>query len=185
MIRKHKKYSRPRKPYDLVRFGEENKLIETYGLKNKREIWKADAAVSEIRRKAKALITADVEKSKKLIEKLNKQGFNVKNIADVLALNKEEYLKRRLQSILVSKGVVKSPKQARQLITHKHVLINKNIVTSPSYVVSFDEEKKIELKIKEQKKKDMKAEKKEEKPAEEVKEAEKTGEENQEGVKNE
>jgi len=77
MIRKHKKYSRPRKLYDKVRISEENSLREKYGLKNKREIWKADAAIARIRNRAKLLITKPDEEKKSFIEKLQKQGFKV------------------------------------------------------------------------------------------------------------
>ena len=46
MIRQKKKYSRPQRPFDKVRIDEENILREKYGLKNKKEIWKADASIS-------------------------------------------------------------------------------------------------------------------------------------------
>jgi len=38
------------------RIEEENVLREKYGLKSKREIWKADAAIGRIRNRAKLLI---------------------------------------------------------------------------------------------------------------------------------
>ena len=38
MIRKKNSFSWPRKLYDKARIGDENKLVEQYGLKNKREI---------------------------------------------------------------------------------------------------------------------------------------------------
>ncbi len=168
-IRKRKKYNRPRKPYDKVRIEEENEMVKKYGLKNKREIWKADSAIERIRNQAKKLITADQDEQKKLLEKLNKIGFRVEKIADVLALNKEDWLKRRLQSILIAKKMAK-PRQARQLIVHKHVAINGNIVNIPSYMVKVDEEDKIEIiKKKEIKKKIEKIE--EEKVGEKVKNA--------------
>ncbi len=156
MIRKHKKYSRPRKLYDKVRISEENELREKYGLKSKREIWKADAAIARIRNRAKLLITKSDEEKKSFIEKLQKQGFKVSGIADALGLNKEDWLKRRLQTILYSKKLASTPKQARQLIAHKHVSIGEQIVSIPSYQVSLEEEPivrlNIVLKIKELKK---------------------------------
>ncbi len=144
MIRKRKKYSRPRKLYDKARIEEENVFIKKYGLKNKREIWKAEARVEEIRRQAKKLITAGSEEQKKLVEKLRKIGLKVKSIADVLALNKEDWLKRRLQSLIVGK-IAKTPKQARQLITHKHIAIADKIINVPSYIVLVEEEDKINI----------------------------------------
>jgi len=147
VIRRRKKYSRPRKPFDKPRIEEENILREKYGLKSKREIWKADASIGRIRNIAKQLITSSEDKKKSFIEKLQKQGFKVESIADSLGLNKEDWLKRRLQTILVVKKLVSTPKQARQLIAHKHVSIGEQIVSVPSYVVSLDEESHVKLNI--------------------------------------
>ena len=49
MKRKHKTYSRPKRPFDKSRIEEEVRIKEEFGLKNKREIWKADAKIKEIR----------------------------------------------------------------------------------------------------------------------------------------
>ena len=144
MIRKHKKYNRPRKLYDKTRIESENVLKEKYGLKNKREIWKAEARVSEIRKQAKKLITAEDEAQGVLFDKLKGMGFKINNMADVLALNKEDWLKRRLQSLIVGK-IARTPKQARQLIAHKHIAINGKIINIPSYIVPIDEEDRIEI----------------------------------------
>ncbi|MEK6820724.1 MAG: 30S ribosomal protein S4 [Nanoarchaeota archaeon] len=143
-IKKRKKYSKPRKLYDKIRIEEENELVKKYGLKNKREIWKADSAVERIRSQAKKLITSSQEEQKKLIKKLSRLGFKVEKIADILALKKEDWLKRRLQSVLIARKKVK-PREARQLIAHKHVSINREIVNIPSYLVKVDEEDKIEI----------------------------------------
>lgn len=145
MIRKHKRYSRPRKKFDKTRIEDENKLVERYGLKNKREIWKADARVDDIRRQAKGLITSDAKEQEKLFEKLRGIGFKVSKMAEVLGLGKEDWLKRRLQSLVVEKRLARTAKQARQLIVHKHIAVNKNIINIPSYIVRVYEEDKIEL----------------------------------------
>jgi len=145
MIRKHKRYSRPRKKFDKPRIEEENKLAEKYGLKNKREIWKADARVDDIRKQAKKLITSSREEQEKLFNKLKGMGFKIKNMADVLGLNKEDWLKRRIQSMVVEKKLARTPKQARQLIVHKHIAVAGNIVNVPSYIVPIDEENKLEI----------------------------------------
>jgi len=146
MIRKHKRYSRPRKLYDKTRIEEENLLLKKYGLKNKKEIWKAKAAIDRIRKQAKSLITAGKDEQEKLFEKLRKIGFNIKNTADALALNKEDWLKRRLQSLVVEKKLARTPKEARQLIAHKHISIEGKRINIPSYIVPVDDEDKIEIK---------------------------------------
>ena len=147
MIRKSKRYSKPKRPFDKQRIEEENILIEKYGLKNKKEIWKADAFIGRLRNLAKELITAKDEDKNDFIKRLQKKGFKVENIAEVLGLNKEDWLKRRLQTILVEKKIVSTSKQARQLITHRHVSINNQIVNIPSYLVKLDEENKIKLNL--------------------------------------
>ncbi len=145
--RKHKKYSRPQRPFDKARIEEENAIRDKYGLKNKREIWKADASIKRVRDEAKKLITASKEEQDVFIERLNKKGFKVENIADVLSLGKGDWLERRLQTVVFRKGLVRTPKQARQLITHKNVAIGSQTVNKPSYQVSLSEEPKIKLKI--------------------------------------
>ena len=147
MIRQKKKYSRPQRPFDKVRIDEENILREKYGLKNKKEIWKADASIGRIRNLAKQLITASEEDKNAFIERMKARGFEVENIAEVLALDKENWLKRRLQTILLTKGLTTTPKQARQLITHKHVSIGNQIVNVPSYMVTLAEENLVKLNI--------------------------------------
>jgi small subunit ribosomal protein S4 len=166
MIRKKKKFSWPRKLYDKSRILEENKLKEKYGLKNKREIWKTETKVKYFRNRAKSLITADAEKLSKFFRNLNKYGFNVKTTADVLALNVEDILKRRLSSILVQKKIATAPKQARQMITHKKIMIGDSVVNVPGYLVRVDEENLI--KVKEKVKKPKHVIKKEEKSVDDV-----------------
>ncbi len=150
MKKQKKKYSRPQKPFDKPRIEEENVLREKYGLKTKREIWKADAAIGRLRNLAKGLITGSDEEKNAFIERLHKKGFPVESIADTLALNKENWLKRRLQTVVHAKGFANTAKQARQLITHKHVSIGKQIVNIPSYQVGLIEEGdvKVDLVIK-------------------------------------
>jgi len=147
MNKQRKKYSRPRRPFDKIRITEENVIKEKYGLKNKREIWKADDAVRRIRNQAKQLITAEIEEQNTFIKKLQKKGFRIDSIADALALGKEDWLKRRLQTVLFSKKLVNTPKQARQFITHKHVSVGNQIVNIPSYQVSLEEEPEVKLNI--------------------------------------
>ncbi len=140
MKRQTKKYSKPRKPFDKIRIEEENILVERYGLENKREIWKADSAIGRMRNLAKELITGSDEEKNLFIERLQKKGFGVNSIADVLALDKEDWLKRRLQTIVHQKKFAHTPKQARQFITHRHVLIDGKFVNKPSYQVGLEEE---------------------------------------------
>src|SRR3990170_1642815 len=115
MKRKHKLYSRPKRPFDKARIEEEAKIKEEYGLKNKVEIWRAESAVKGIRSKAIKLIPENKEKQKAFFERLNKMGFKVNSIADVLSLEKKDYLNRRLQTVVFKKRLATTHKQARQM----------------------------------------------------------------------
>ena len=148
MKRKHKKYSKPKRPFDKTRINEEAQIKKEFGLKNKKEIWKAEAKIKLIREKAKKLISASDKEQKALFDKLKKIGLNVNSIEDVLTLEKKDYLKRRLQTILVEKKLATTQKQARQMIVHKKVIIDKQGVNSPSYIVPVEIENKINLKYK-------------------------------------
>jgi len=148
MKRKHKTYSKPKRPFDKTRLEEEEKIKEEFGLKNKREIWKADAKIKLIRKKAKGLISANPDEQEALFKKLKKIGLNVLSISDVLSLDKRDYLKRRLQTILVEKKIANTSKSARQLITHKKILVDKKVINKPSYIVPIKFENTISLKDK-------------------------------------
>jgi small subunit ribosomal protein S4 len=161
MKRKHKKYSRPKRPFDKTRIDEEGEIKKEYGLKNKKEIWRAEARIKVMREKAKKLIGAKSDEQKVLFDRLKKIGLNVNSIGEVLALEKKDYLNRRLQTLVALKGLSPTTRAARQLIAHKKVLVNGKVVDSPSYIVSVEMEEKISLK-KKNKKKEEKKEKSEE-----------------------
>jgi small subunit ribosomal protein S4 len=144
--KKRKMFSRPKKLFDRARMDDENVLVKKYGLKNKREIWKAKTAVSGIRRRAKALIGSDISEQQAFFDKLNKIGMGVSSISDVLALTEENIFERRLQTFVVKKKLATTPKGARQLIVHKNVLVDGKVVNVPSFVVTLDFENKISLK---------------------------------------
>ncbi len=152
MKRKHKTYSKPKRPFDKARIDEEAIIKTEFGLKNKKEIWKAEAKIKSFREKAKKLISADPKEQQALYVRLKKIGLNVSSIADILSLTKEDYLKRRLQIIVVNKKLTTTPKSARQLITHKKILVDGRVIDSPSYVVPVDMENKITMKKKKVKK---------------------------------
>ena len=148
MKKEHKKYSRPKRPFDKERLIEEGEIKKEFGLKNKKEIWRSESIVKSMKERAKKLISADEKEQKELFERLKKIGLNVSSIADVLSLDKKDYLKRRLQTVIVTKKIAPTIKNARQLITHKKVIVGGNVVDSPSYIVPIELESKISLKIK-------------------------------------
>ncbi len=144
--RKRKMFSRPKKLFDRARMDEENVLVNRYGLKNKREIWKAKTVVSKLRRRAKGLIAKDIVEQQKFFNKLNKIGMGITDISDVLALTEEAIFERRLQTFVFRKKLATTVKGARQLIVHKNILVDGKVVNIPSFVVALDLEDKISLK---------------------------------------
>jgi len=128
-------------------------VMGSYGLRNKRELWKAQTEVARIRNQARALLAlsseARSEKEKRLLNFLNRLGL-VKEGAtldDILNLKVEDLLERRLQTIIMKKSGIKSPYQARQIVSHGHVSIGNRKVNVPGYLVRTDEEPQILLHV--------------------------------------
>ena len=146
MKRQQKKYERPLRPWDKPRIEAEKKVKQDYGLRRKREIWKAQAILRNYRRLARELRAQKGKENEKiLIEKLHKLGLihaNA-NLDDVLALNLQNILDRRLQTIVQRKGLASTPKQARQYIVHGHIAVEGKRLRFPSTLIRKDLEEKI------------------------------------------
>jgi len=145
-----RQYDRPTHPWRIERITEENTLCAKYGLKNKKEVWRATSMLRKIRKQARHLLSLsgeEVEKeSKDLMKKLDRLGIlSTKNIDDVLGLTVENILDRRLQTLVHQKGLATTPYGARQLITHGHVIVGEKAVSVPGYLVPKEEEKAIKL----------------------------------------
>jgi len=147
MIRKKKRYERPKKAFEKIRIAEENAIMKKYALKNKTEVWKSIAKVDYFRRRAKALAKSSNEEQEVLFNKLRALGLKIISISDVLALKLEDILERRLPTIVFKKGFAKTPQEARQMVTHKKVSIESKVIDVPSYLVSVAEENAISVKI--------------------------------------
>ncbi len=59
---------------------------------------------------------------------------------DVLNLNVDDLLSRRLQTIVSKKLGFKTPYQARQAVIHGHIMIGERKIDIPSYTVPIEEE---------------------------------------------
>jgi len=150
----HKSYQTPKRPFEKVRIQEETRLVVEYGLRNKREVWKAQSILRKYRKGARELLalmsntidrTLFDAKKAELISSMQRQGLlgPDADIDNVLSLKVQAQLERRLQSIVYRKGLARSPKQARQMVTHGHIAIGGRRVTIPSYRVSRIEENQI------------------------------------------
>ncbi len=148
-----KKYSRPLRPWEGERIKEENELKRKYGLKNKKEIWKARTILKKYRGLARdrgALIRAGNEQAEKesaeLLKRLVKLGILVEGsqLNNILALDVENILSRRLQTLVYEKGLAHTSHQARQFITHGHISINGRKMSVPGYLVPVTDEANID-----------------------------------------
>ncbi|MCS7093817.1 MAG: 30S ribosomal protein S4 [Candidatus Aenigmarchaeota archaeon] len=151
MKRFRKKYKKPRRLWDKALLEEERNLLKEFGLRRKKELWRAKEILRKYRRLAKKLnAIKDREQEKILLQKLNKMGLigENSNLDSVLGLTVRDILNRRLQTIVYKKGLARTIKQARQLIVHGHVKIAGRKIVYPSYLVPKDEEDKIECDIK-------------------------------------
>lgn len=141
-----KKYDTPSHPWNADRIKEENKLVRKYGLKTKKEIWKAETMVKRYRRDARELLGMSSEQNvterQQLLSHLIKLGFLAKEakLEDVLNLTLEDVLRRRLQTMVHQKGLANTAKQSRIMVVHGHIALAGKKIDAPSYLVKSGEE---------------------------------------------
>lgn len=144
-----KNYHRPRRIWTIDQLNAELYTLGTYGLRNKRELWKAQSEIARIRNQARALLAIPIEvrrdKELRLLGFLNRLGLvnESATLDDVLNLKIEDILERRLQTIVMRKIMSKSAIQARQIVSHCHVSVGSRTVNLPGYIVRKDEEHSI------------------------------------------
>ncbi|KAM2978486.1 hypothetical protein FF2_015286 [Malus domestica] len=136
-----KTLKKPRRPYEKERLDAELKLV---------------ASQSRIRNNARELLTLDEKNPRRIIEgeallrrmnryKLLDEGQN--KLDYVLALNVENFLERRLQTIVFKTGMAKSIHHARVLIRLRHIRVGRQVVNIPSFLVRCDTEKHIDFSL--------------------------------------
>lgn len=144
-----RKYQKPSHPWQKARIDEEREFINEYGFKNKKEIWRMVSMLRRFKQRIKRSAAAHTEQSEKekgqLLKKLQDFGLT-KGLAsadEILELAPKDIMERRLQTLVFRKGMARSIDQARQFITHRHIVVADRKITSPSYMVRKDEEDKI------------------------------------------
>ena len=144
-------WKKPKRPFNFELKMDELKTVGTFGLKTKRELWKSRTELSRLRHQARSLLAVRQEVREKeepiLMHSLSRIGLVEKTatLDDVLNLEINDLLARRFQTIVFKKFFFKTPYQARQAISHGHVLIGDRVVNRPSYVVKVEEEDNIRL----------------------------------------
>ena len=146
----HKHYDTPSHPWQKERIEKEKALVHQYGLRNKREIWKASTRVREMRHQARSLTanaaSVQVQKERELLlARLSRLGMLEQgaDLDDVLRMSVEKLLDRRLQTQVYLQGLAGTPSQARQLITHGHIAIDGTVSRVPGMLVTRLQETQI------------------------------------------
>lgn len=139
-----KKYNTPSHMWDSARIGKEHELKSKYGLRNLRELWILASEIRNMRKNIREVLSgkASEKTGREIIARLSR--YNIINADatpdDLLVVGVEALLERRLQTIVLRKGLAKTPKQARQLIAHGLISINGKRVKSPGHLVLASEE---------------------------------------------
>ncbi len=142
-------WKKPKRPLNYELKMDELKTLGTFGLRTKRELWKAHTELSRVRHQARSLLALRQEireeKEPILMKSLARIGLvnSEATLDDVLNLNADDLLSRRLQSIVTKKLGFKTPYQARQAVIHGHIMIGDRKINIPSYTVKVEEEENI------------------------------------------
>jgi small subunit ribosomal protein S4 len=146
-------YDTPKHPWEATRMEEERKLLDKYGLKNKRELWKAQSILRRIRGQARELqarlrtgesqAQRETEQLLARLARLGVLGVGTPSLDDVLALTTEDILRRRFETVVYGHQLAPTAESARKWIVHGHFSIGDHRVTRPGYLVRTDEEAQI------------------------------------------
>ena len=151
-----KVYDVPRRPFEKERLDQEIKLIGEFGLRNKREVWRVKLTLAKIRKVARQLLMLEEKDPKRLFEgnvllrRLVLMGVlpeDQMKLDYVLGLHVEDFLKRRLQTQVFTKGLAKSVHHARVLIRQRHIRVRRQLVNIPSFLVSLESEQHIDYSV--------------------------------------
>ncbi len=143
----HKMYDRPKKPFQAERIANEVEMVKSFGLRNKRELWKAQAVLRKYRHNGRNLLAAvsvgqAPPEAEAIVNRLKKFGM-LKEEGDldaILSMKVTDVLERRLQTQVYRQGLANSLKQSRQFIAHGHIQVSGRRVTVPGYLVRRGEE---------------------------------------------
>lgn len=146
----------PRRPFEKERLDQELRLLGEYGLRCKREIWRAQLALAKTRGAARKLLTLDEKDPKRMFEgdamvrKLTRYGIlapDEKRLDDVLRLSTQKFLERRLQTRVLKLNYAKSIHHARTLIFQRHIRVGKQLVNQPNFIVRSENDSHIDFSL--------------------------------------
>merc|ERR1739841_113724 len=140
--------------FEKERLDAELKILGQFGLKNKREIWRVRLALAKIRATARVLLTKDekdpqrIFEGQALLKHMTTYGIleeDKMRLDYVLSLKIENFLDRRLQTLVFKRGLAKSIHHARVLIRQRHIRVGRQIVNVPSFMVRTESQPHIEF----------------------------------------
>ena len=120
----------PRKPFDKDRLIAELRIIGQYGLRCKREAWRVQLTLAKIRKAARSLMTLDetdprrVFEGDALLRRMVRLGLlkeNERKLDYILGLTVNQFMERRLQTLVAEKKLANSVHHARVDIRGKQI----------------------------------------------------------------
>merc|ERR1739838_1009945 len=157
MPKKYTNYSKtsntPRIPFEKEKLINELRLIGSYGLKNKREVWRLQLTLAKLRKAARVLLTMPEKDPRRLFEgealirrmvRLGLLKESERKLDYVLGLTIAQFMERRLQTLVMKRKIGHSVHHARVLIGQRHIAVGKQMVNIPSFMVRVSSEQHIQ-----------------------------------------
>jgi small subunit ribosomal protein S4 len=146
-----KMFERPRTPWQAERIAGEVEIVKAYGLRNKRELWKAQAFLRKYRQISRKMLAAvsvgqAPPEAEAILNRLKRLGM-LKEEGDldaVLSMQLADVLERRLQTQVYRQGLANSLRQSRQFIVHGHIQVGGRRVDVPGFLVERGKEMSID-----------------------------------------
>merc|ERR1711990_257168 len=158
MPKKYTNYTKtsntPRRPFEKEKLINELRLIGSYGLKNKNEVWRLQLTLAKLRKAARVLLTLPEKDPRRLFEgealirRMVRMGLlkdSERKLDYVLGLTIAQFMERRLQTLVMKRKIASSVHHARVLIRQKHIAVGKQMVNIPSFMVRVSSEQHIQL----------------------------------------
>ncbi len=145
-----KKYESPGHPWQKTRLAEELNFVGEYALRNKRELWRHRASLARFRGIARDVLAMPFDRrglqETQLLGRLQRLSLLKEHstLDDVLNLTIRDVLERRLQTQVFRQGLAKSLHHARQLVTHRHIMLDNHRVSSPGMLLQKGQEQSLE-----------------------------------------
>lgn len=146
-----KMFERPRTPWQAERIAGEVEIVKAYGLRNKRELWKAQAFLRKYRQISRKMLAAvsvgqAPQEAEAIVTRLKRLGMLKEDgtLDSVLSMQLGDVLERRLQTQVYRQGLANSLRQSRQFIVHGHIQVAGRRVDVPGFLVERGKEMSID-----------------------------------------